>query len=467
MPGDDSVLLSPDLSGLPADITRVGLRVVNSGGRGSIIGTLHATNNAADLGYEMPLRDSGGQPASTGGYPWRVDGDYQTNVSLTNVGTTPSHFSARLHFGQTNYVFRTRELPVGATVTFNIRKLRDQQIPDAYGNTIPSDLDHGQFSWSVNDKRTGAHINGRSEIVSLDNRASSSFSCWQCCENSLLDWTLNLGDGEIGVGESTSLDAEAYMGDCYNQTWYEPAAVDHYGSYDTGVLAVDHDESYLTYWVTAIGPGESDIHAYWGGDVNEYFEPDPPNELDRGHCESTGVNADAQNNLAPDFAEPTNVVYSGNHGIHPTENCRLDVGYEFSSTKGGVSNLTHCVIGEYVTYPDGNPYYYPVPFPDLHVDNPTTEDPDKQWQGTAGQILDKHRMPGTFRTPFADTTVPSTQKYRFKCTYNDQRYNHEGQWVDLLSGLTITRRVLQVSGVWKYRLTKTGISGGPFDWTIQ
>ncbi len=87
------------LSQIPPAVTSVSVRINNDGGLpGSLAGNLYATDRAGGMSYEMPLRDMGPLRRSTGGYPWRIDGDYQTRMSITNVGQGPAFIAARLHY---------------------------------------------------------------------------------------------------------------------------------------------------------------------------------------------------------------------------------------------------------------------------------------------------------------------------------------------------------------------------------
>ena len=289
IPPGGAALIAPDLAGL-SPVTRVGVRIVNSNATpGSLIGTLHGTNRVTHLVYDVPLRDSGGASASTGSYPWRLDGDYESRMTITNVGTTPARVSVRLYYGDTNYVLKPRELPVGGAANFDIRELRDDQVKDSYGQTIPANLEHGQFAWSLNDSRPGAHFLGRAEIVSLAEHVSSSFSCPECCPNSFLYAYFGAGADTIAFGDTTPVDPEEEMSDCYDSTWDEPASVDSW-AYDTSVISVDGGA--LT--VTGVGSGSTSLDAYWGGD--EYTYVDVNGDI-AAHCDDAPEDGDASGGI--------------------------------------------------------------------------------------------------------------------------------------------------------------------------
>jgi hypothetical protein len=80
------------------------------------------------------LRDPGRVRQATGSYPWRLDGDYNTLVSITNVSGSSAEFHARLNYPGGVSWFPTRTLEPGRAATFDVRTLRDKQTPDTKGN---------------------------------------------------------------------------------------------------------------------------------------------------------------------------------------------------------------------------------------------------------------------------------------------------------------------------------------------
>lgn len=161
------------------DMDSVSVEIGNTGTAGSLIGALYAKNNNTGVGYDIPLRDYGPVRNSTGGYPVRLDDDYGTSVSITNVGNETARFGPVLRYNGGQYSFPAAKLEVGRTAVFNIKKIRDQQIPDRDGNLLPTNITTAQFVWSLMGQ---GRLIGRSEVVSRDENVSSSYSCpWTCC----------------------------------------------------------------------------------------------------------------------------------------------------------------------------------------------------------------------------------------------------------------------------------------------
>jgi hypothetical protein len=161
-----------------SEFDHVSIQVLNNGVPGSLIGALNGTDIANKMTYDVPLRDIGGMRNSTGAYPWRLDQDLSTLVSLTNTGTTPSGVLVQLNFPGGPYLLDPRRLAAGETVLYDLRKIRDEQIPDRNGRTIPHSVNGGQFKWSIYGFGPGSgRVIGRAEMISQSQEISSSYSC--------------------------------------------------------------------------------------------------------------------------------------------------------------------------------------------------------------------------------------------------------------------------------------------------
>ena len=161
----------------------------------------------------------------------------------------------RIH-GAFNYpLFKPIRLEAGAASVFDIRELRDSQVRDVFGATLPKTLAHGQFSWSV--VGSDAHFSGRAEIVSRRDRVSSSFSCWMCCPDSILAATVeNWGDtSTLNIGEATVLAFVVQKENCFGDRWWTGGWPEW--SYNSSVVT---DEQYGDeYLFTALSEGWTSV----------------------------------------------------------------------------------------------------------------------------------------------------------------------------------------------------------------
>ena len=179
-PGAAAVLNLASSAGRPSGLGA--LRVVSSEGEGSVVGALQSVDQTTGLQSDAPLRDSGWDNTSyrrgTGDCVWRLDDDYDTRVVLTNIGDTDAKFNLVLRAAAQQYVFEQEKLALGATVTLDLRRIRDQRATDRMHRALPPGADRGTCHWSVigspDMPSSKMRLMGRAEIVSPSRRVSST-----------------------------------------------------------------------------------------------------------------------------------------------------------------------------------------------------------------------------------------------------------------------------------------------------
>jgi hypothetical protein len=261
-------------------IERANIRILNTGDPGSLIGSLHAVDQATGLAFEVPLRDSGAVRGSGGAYPWRLDGDYETRVSVTNVGTTQASFVGRIRHAGGTYVLKPQILAVGESAVFDVKRLRDDQVPDAFGNTLPMDVEQGHFLWSIHGP---GRLAGRGEMVNVTEHVSSSYSCGVCCPDSFYATHADPASIELNVDDTTGVDVTEELEDCYGSRYEVPR--DPALAYNTNIVSIENqgEGHYSVYGVDegqTTPNGEWDSYTFW-----EYPSED---------CSSTGVVAEVE-----------------------------------------------------------------------------------------------------------------------------------------------------------------------------
>lgn len=445
-----ATVISPDLRILPEGVKRVTLKIDGTGSPGSLVGTLHVANAENNLTSEIPLRDIGGMRASTGGYPWRLDGDYQTKVYIANVGAIPARFTARLQLGDVKYILKTKLVPVGASETFDIRQLRDSQTPDAFGTLIPIDATSGQFYWSAVNPTAAVHFAGRAEITSKLDAVASTFSCMMCCPESVIGADLTIADSPIETDDETQLFPMLHFMDCYESTYWDFGAPDGFGGYDGDVVSVDSD----TYVATGVGEGSTSIHAYFSGAQYVLVQPEYYEEND--HCDASSTYPEAEVGIevtAGACSVPKNFKVKFWDDIG---NGVLFFEYKWESTSNNIMDLDPCSIREYLTYETSqNPWQFPAPFPAASYPNPWGSSPVN---GRDTPMPDYH-IPGgnsTFRPPYAPgKQFIVTQRYQYSCPCKAQ-----GAWQTMKGPHPILRKIeSNGAGGWKYSVTKTDFEG--------
>jgi hypothetical protein len=113
------------------DFKAISVQIANSNPEeGSIIGSIAAYDSSSRVSFEIPLRDRGTLRTSAGSYPVRLDGDYTTIVSITNVTEEPAEFAGSIFYKQGTYSIAQRSLSPGESAIFDIADLRNRQVPD-------------------------------------------------------------------------------------------------------------------------------------------------------------------------------------------------------------------------------------------------------------------------------------------------------------------------------------------------
>lgn len=185
----------------------VGVRVESNGPVGGLIGALYMRDISTGLLFDVPLRDSGQARKSTGSYPWRIDDDYETHVSITNAGSIPATFVIRIGYdGGGELVFNPMELVSGASATFDVRAIRDSRVKDWRGHALPPTATRGRFMWTVHGSGASARLIGRAEVVSANAGVTSSYSCGQCCPDSFVVGSISPFQVSMPVGGNGTYD---------------------------------------------------------------------------------------------------------------------------------------------------------------------------------------------------------------------------------------------------------------------
>jgi hypothetical protein len=246
------------------DLDSVSVMIENSGSPGSLIGALYSTDRTTNVTQDIPLRDSGVVRNSTGAYPWRLDDDYTSVIFITNVGSETAQFGATIRYNGGQYTLQPRTLNVGETAVFDIKRIRAEQIPDAFGNVIPATVMSGQFSWSLIRNSGTARLIGRSEVTSKSRKDNRSYSCPRCCPSS--GPLFSVPFISVNAGGFTNVGVQEGWSSCDGVTdWYLGAIPGLY-SLDTSIATANMVQS-GTMMAEGIEVGEtnwsSELYHYW------------------------------------------------------------------------------------------------------------------------------------------------------------------------------------------------------------
>jgi len=311
----------------------VSIQVLNSGEPGSLIGALNGTDTVTGMTYDVPLRDSGGVRISTGAYPWRLDHDVSTIASVTNISPVPSGIVVQINYPGGPYLLDPRRLAPGETAVYDLRKIRDEQIPDRNGHTIPRSTAGGQFRWFIHGAGSGRLI-GRAEMLSESQEISSSYSCNDPCPPVFGDAWLDPNIPIVLVGNETGQTVWEMDYDSYGNHYgpMSPWVVGWYCS-DTNVASMEDYGTYAEF--TGVSPGFTNTSAtvqyeryVWDG-LNCYDFG--PNQAEANGGVNVGTLSVANVSAAPTTMDQAHDVtfsatLAASSGISTTTGTTIEVG---------------------------------------------------------------------------------------------------------------------------------------------
>lgn len=363
---------------------------------------------------------------------FEVDATHNSLIAVTNAGKKPTEAVLTFHYdrGQEEYEVR-RTIAPGDQLWLNLGDIIRNGVPDTKGKTFPADL-----TWGTYDIREPNRNNDPSlfegKIIVDKTYGHLAYGCTTCCGDGF-PWieadpeNLSvLGQDTLGVWATNSC------------TGYDDNLSGIFSGWDTNNHAVAMMSSRQ---ITGMGAGSttdfsSGTFNYNNG-VSKYCSPRQASP--QGHANIT-------------CAIPTNfrqtVGRDAGNGV-------LHFEYAWDSSTGHLSDLSSsgCTVNENVSYPGGNPFYWPSPpwASGTHTNNPTIL-PSPPLSGADGALQDDH-SPLTFQRPYQAAAFTATQYYQYSCTCD-----HSSN-VNLAGPISIARSVsMNSGGIWKYTITKSGVS---------
>jgi hypothetical protein len=421
---------------VPPSVTFAGIELEYTTAPGSVIMSAQSVSRSERQVFQVPLLDPNRMPSSAGGFPWKADGDYTTVVFIKNETATPKKYLARLFYEGGDYALKPREVKPGQTVMLDFKQMRDEQTPDSMGKPIPLNVERGQIGWSM----VGADNNtmsGRSEQVNTTLGVSSTYACYNCCPDSIIESQPSPFSLSFDVGGQNQFGFRATVRNCYlSRTFFEFVGFD-WSSSNLSVGEISNSG-----WATAIDGGNASMTGYFEEVVWEN---------NGSHCVNQPNTVSGSSEMEVNCAYPVNFRQVGDGEDIGGGTLRFN--YQWDSNTGNLQHLSRCFVGEIVTYPGTNDPYSPPspPFPDVaRFDNPTIVDV----QATAGALYDSHRIQGTFVRPFSSSSFTATQYYRYKCPCLNR-----GNYVNLTGPISITRSVFEVPFLgWGFGVSKSNAS---------
>lgn len=199
------------------EIATAGLEFQYKGKPGSVMMSALSVSTSGNQVYQVPMLDPAAQKSSTGGYPWHIGDSSSTMLYIMNSTDRLEYYTAYFKVAGGDYVMGTSSLEPGQTVTYDIRALRDNQVRDRDGRTIPVESTSGQFYWSIIQSESGATtlcMIGRAEQVDQMRGMSSSYACQSCCNITVADYGISPTSVEALPGDTISFSVWQDNYDC-------------------------------------------------------------------------------------------------------------------------------------------------------------------------------------------------------------------------------------------------------------
>ena len=164
-------------------ITDAGIELQHNGKPGWVLAAAASIDQSGNHVFDVPIKDPMAKKGAGGSHPWRIEGDERAVLHLKNIDPQGEASMRQavvvLYYEGGSYTLPVQQVEAGQTFEMDIKKLRDEQIPDGFGNLIPAGVERGQVRWF-----------GRGELGQFIGRivqynpavgTSSSFSCPTPC----------------------------------------------------------------------------------------------------------------------------------------------------------------------------------------------------------------------------------------------------------------------------------------------
>jgi hypothetical protein len=174
-----SVDFTPIVTGLgQMSVSGAGLKIEATGGAGTLVAALSSVDASGHTVVDVPLVSRSERSGEGGNHPFRLNETSQSVAYLTNITQRPTKVMVAIFHSGGMFTPELMAVGPGQTVAIDILKLRDSQVKDVQGRTLPPDLSEGQIFWKPHQLEA---LVGR--VVTLDklSRTSSSFGCPNCC----------------------------------------------------------------------------------------------------------------------------------------------------------------------------------------------------------------------------------------------------------------------------------------------
>ncbi len=250
---------------------------------GSVIVAAHSVSDDHNQVFRVPLWDPLGQRSPTGGYPWHIEGTSATETYIKNIADYEEDYVAFLVWENGGiYMIGLKPLVAHETVQIDVKKLRDEQIPDERGRTIPLYISSGQLQWTLrrkdnlpdNDERANLALIGRSEQVDLTKKIVNSYACQNCCAGNFVSGYATPYPGDAEFGQNVQYAAYEVGQTCYGFPYSMQIPSPTWSSSSQNIAVINTNGL-----ATTVGVGQTNITARWNTTRFRENQACPPGQV--------------------------------------------------------------------------------------------------------------------------------------------------------------------------------------------
>jgi hypothetical protein len=215
----EDVCLNSAFSLLPLPLPYCSVRVKYSGAPGTVIGEVSSVEAKGDLVIDASrLANEGDDWAGAGAHPWHLDEETESVLFLTNMSEQETGIGFQVQAGGVHYHLTDLRLQPRETRAIDMRKLRDAQKPDLFGNTIPSVATDGSVLWIRFDH---VPVMGRLLVLRRQQGIASLYSCGSCpCAASYFSMEVIRPTGLVNIAGNEQYDVKETRQDCNGCKFY-------------------------------------------------------------------------------------------------------------------------------------------------------------------------------------------------------------------------------------------------------
>jgi hypothetical protein len=251
------------------DISTAGLEIEYDTPAGSVVVAAHTESVSHNHVFRVPMWDLLAQRSPTGGYPWRLEATSTTKAYIKNVtGREQDYVGFLLYENGSRYMIGIKTVQPHQTIELDVRALRDNQVPDETGVTIPLYVSSGQLQWTLrrrdeparnSDELDRLALVGRSEQIDVIHGISSNYACQNCCGGTFLTGSIEPNNFQFDTGDVVEFRAYESGLTCYEYQAPHRVYPSNWSSTNPSVVTIGSN----TGIATMLGSGSAQIKASW------------------------------------------------------------------------------------------------------------------------------------------------------------------------------------------------------------